>query len=299
MSIRYAKEYYQLYLMIIPAFAFIIIFCYYPMYGAQIAFRDFSFKTGIWGSKWVGLEHFIRFFTATNFWPLLRNTLALSLYSLVAGFPIPIILALLLNELRSTTLKKTVQMLTYIPFFMSNVAICGLVMLFLKRETGIINQFITMFGGDARDFITEPNSFRSIYVLSGIWQYAGWGSIIYLAALSGIDPQMIEASIIDGANSFQKIWHINLPSLWPTIVILLILNSGSILSVGFEKVFILQNALNMDTSNVISTYVYRLGILDAQYSFTTSIGLFNSIGNIIILMLVNRIAKMASAVSLW
>jgi len=293
------KEYYQIYLLMIPAIVFIAIFCYYPMYGAQIAFRDYKFKMGIWGSEWVGLKHFIRFVTGANFWQLFRNTLLISLYSLVAGFPVPILLAFLLNEMKNPTFKRTVQMLTYIPHFMSTVAVCGLILLFLKRDTGIFNQIAVMLGGEAKDFISDPKLFRTIYVFSGVWQGAGWGSIIYLAALSGVDSQIIEAARIDGANRIQKIWYIDLPCILPTIVILLILNCGSLLSVGYEKILLLQNELNMDTSDVISTYVYRLGILDAQYSFTTAIGLFNSVVNIIVLAVVNTAAKKLGDTSLW
>ena len=297
--LKYMSNYYQIYLLMLPAIIFIAIFCYYPMYGAQIAFRDYKFKLGFWGSEWVGLKHFARFVASSNFWPLFRNTLLLSLYSLVAGFPAPIILAFLLNEMRSQKFKRVVQMLTYIPHFMSTVAICGLILLFVKRDTGIINQVIVMLGGEAQDFITDPGAFRTIYVLSGVWAGAGWGSIIYLAALSGVDSQIIEAARIDGANRLQKIIYIDFPSILPTIIILLVLNCGSLLSVGFEKVLLLQNQLNMETSDVISTYVYRIGILDAQYSYTTAIGLFNSVVNVIVLVIVNTIAGKLSDTSLW
>ena len=297
--LKYMSNYYQIYLLMLPAIIFIAIFCYYPMYGAQIAFRDYKFKLGFWGSEWVGLKHFARFVTSSNFWPLFRNTLLLSLYSLIAGFPAPIILAFLLNEMRSQKFKRVVQMLTYIPHFMSTVAICGLILLFVKRDTGIINQVIVMLGGEAQDFITDPGAFRTISVLSGVWAGAGWGSIIYLAALSGVDSQIIEAARIDGANRLQKIIYIDFPSILPTIIILLVLNCGSLLSVGFEKVLLLQNQLNMETSDVISTYVYRIGILDAQYSYTTAIGLFNSVVNVIVLVIVNTIAGKLSDTSLW
>jgi len=296
---RYITEYYQIYLLILPALIFIIIFSYFPMYGAQIAFRDFKFRQGIWGSEWVGLKHFIRYITGMNFWPLLRNTLLLSFYSLVAGFPVPIILAFLLNELKYKKFKKTVQMLTYMPHFISTVAVCGMIIMFLKRDIGIINQLINLFGGESADFISNPAYFRRIYVITGIWQGAGWGSIIYLAALSSVDGEMIEAALIDGANRIQKIIYIDFPSILPTIIILLILNCGSLLNVGFEKILLLQNPLNFDTSDVIATYVYRLGILDGQYSFTTAIGLFNSFVNVIMLVSVNQIARRFSSSALW
>lgn len=296
---KHLRDYWQLYLLMLPAIVFIGIFCYSPMYGAQIAFRDFNLRRGIWGSEWVGMEHFIRFWTASNFWPLLRNTLGISLYSLIAGFPIPIILAFMLNELRNLKLKKAIQMVTYAPHFISTVAICGMIVLFTSREGGLINMVLQLFGQEAIDFMTQPQYFKTIYVISGIWQEMGWGTIIYLAALSGVDPQMVEASVIDGASRPQKIWYIDLPCILPTIVILLILRCGSLLSVGYEKILLMQNPLNMEASDVISTYVYRLGIKDAQFSFTTAIGLFNSVINLLMLSIVNMISRKASGSSLW
>ena len=268
---KYLRDYWQLYVLVLPAVVFIAIFCYQPMYGAQIAFRNYNARAGIWGSEWVGLEHFKRFLTSSNFWPLLRNTLAISIYSLVAGFPAPIIFAFMLNELRSNKLRKTIQMISYAPYFISSVAVCGLIILFLQRESGLFNVIRMAFGAEGIDFLSKPEYFRTIYVVSGIWQGLGWGTIIYLAALSGVDPQIVEASIIDGASRLQKIWYIDLPSILPTIIILLILNCGSILSVGGDKILLLQNALNMETSDVIATYVYRLGIQNAQFSYTTAI----------------------------
>ncbi|MBE6883540.1 MAG: sugar ABC transporter permease [Ruminococcaceae bacterium] len=296
---KYWQEHWQYYVLLLPAVIFIIIFAYVPMYGAQIAFRDYKVKLGFWGSEWVGLEHFKRFVTSSNFWPLLRNTLSISLYSLVAGFPAPIILAFMLNELQSSKLRKTIQMITYAPHFISAVAVCGLIHLFTQREAGVINLFITLLGGEGIDFLSEPSYFSTIYVVSGIWQELGWGTIIYLAALSGVDPQIVEASIIDGASRVQKIWYIDIPTILPTIIILLILNSGSILNVGYEKVLLLQTPLNMGTSDIISTYVYRLGIEDAQFSYTTAIGLFNSVVNLVMLSVVNYVSKRLSGSSLW
>ncbi|MBE6884954.1 MAG: sugar ABC transporter permease [Ruminococcaceae bacterium] len=270
------------------------------MYGAQIAFREFSIKKGIWGSDWVGLKHFERFVTSSVFWPLLKNTLGISIYSLVAGFPAPIIFAFMLNELTMNKLKKTMQMITYAPHFISMVAVCGMIVLFTHREYGLINVFLRMLtGAEGIEFLAEPKYFKTIYVVSGIWQELGWGTIIYLAALSGVDPQVVEASVIDGASRFQKIIYINLPYILPTIVIMLILRCGSLLSVGSEKILLLQNALNMESSDVISTYVYRLGIQDAQFSFTTAIGLFNSIVNMIVLSVVNYLSGKLSGSSLW
>ena len=289
----------QLYSLLIPGVVFIFIFCYVPMYGAQIAFRDFSFRKGYWGSEWVGMKHFARYVTSSNFWPLMGNTLGISVYSLLAGFPIPVLLAFLLNELRSQKYKKTVQMVTYIPHFISTVAICSMITLFMDRSTGVINRLIVLMGGEAKAFLAEPRYFKTIYVLTGVWQEMGWGTIIYLAALSAVDPQMMEAATIDGANRLQKIWYINLPSIWPTICVMLILQIGSMLNVGYEKILLLQNNLNMEASDVISTYVYRLGIKDAQYSYTTAIGLFNSVVNVVLLLTSNWTIKRLSGTSLF
>ena len=296
---KYWRENWQYYLLLLPAIAFTIVFAYVPMYGAQIAFRDYKVKLGFWGSEWVGMKHFVCFVTSSNFWPLLRNTLGISVYSLVAGFPAPIILAFMLNELQSSKLRKSVQMITYAPHFISAVAVCGLIRLFTQRESGVINLFIMMLGGEGIDFLAEPAYFSTVYVISSIWQELGWGTIIYLAALSGVDPQIVEASVIDGASRLQKIWYIDIPTIMPTIIILLILNVGSILSVGYEKVLLLQTPLNMETSDIISTYVYRLGIEDAQFSYTTAIGLFNSVVNLALLTIVNYISKKFSGSSLW
>lgn len=296
---KYLREYWQIYVMLLPAVFFIFIFAYMPMYGAQIAFRNYKISAGITGGEWVGFKYFIRFITSSNFWQLIGNTLGISLYSLIAGFPIPIILALMLNELRQKKLRKTIQMITYAPHFISMVAICGMIKIFTHVDTGLINMIIRFFGGEGIMFLSEPKYFKTIYVISGIWQTAGWRTIIYMAALSSVDQQIIEAAIIDGANRLQKIWHIDLASILPTITILLILSCGSLLSVGYEKILLLQNQLNMEASDVISTYVYRLGILDSQYSYTTAIGLFDSFVNFIILTLVNSAMRKASTTSLW
>lgn len=296
---RYLKNNYQMYLLLLPGVVFIFIFAYIPMYGVQIAFKDFSFRKGIMGSNWVGMKHFVRYVTSSNFWPLLRNTLGISIYSLIAGFPAPILLAFMLNELRSRKFKKVVQMVTYIPHFISAVAICSMLTLFMDRTNGVFNHIIAAFGGERVAFLAESKYFKTIYVLSGVWQGTGWGSIIYLAVLSSVDPQMIEASIIDGANRFQKIVYIDFPTILPTIVTLLILNVGSLVSVGYEKILLLQNSLNMDASDVIGTFVYRLGIQDAQYSYTTAIGLFNSVVNVILLVICNSVSKHVTETSLW
>lgn len=297
--LRYIRENYPLYLMILPAIVFVFVFAYVPMYGIQIAFRDFKVRDGYWGSEWVGLEHIIRFVTSSNFWQLIRNTIGISLYSLAVGFPVPIILSVMLNELRSNRLRRTAQMIFYAPHFLSSVAVCGIVVLFTQRETGIINLLIMMLGGEGVEFLAKPEWFKTIYVISGIWQDMGWGTIIYMAALSGVDPGIVEAATIDGANRLQKIWYIDIQTIKPTIVILLIMNCGSMLSVGSEKILLLQNTLNMSASDVISTYVYRLGIEGGQFSYTTAVGLFNTVVNLIILLIVNKTADRVSGSSLF
>jgi putative aldouronate transport system permease protein len=289
----------QLYALISPVIAYYVLFQYVPMYGIQIAFKDFIATQGIWGSPWVGFEHFDRFFNSYYFWRLIKNTLGIGLYSLAVGFPIPIILALLMNEVRAERFKKFVQTITYAPHFLSTVVVVGMMMIFLSPRYGIINHFIEMVGGQPINFMTEPSWFKSLYVLSDVWQTMGWSSIIYLAALAGIDNQLHEAARVDGATRLQRIWHINIPGIMPTIIILLILNMGSIMGIGFEKVLLMQNNLNMESSDIIATYVYRMGIQNAEYSFSAAIGLFNSVINFILLVVVNFISKRVSETSLW
>jgi len=290
---------YQLYLLLLPALAYIIIFHYIPMYGVQIALRDFKFSKGILGSPWVGLKYFIRFVGLYNFWPLIRNTLWLSVYSLVAGFPFPIVLALLINETRNRYFKKTVQIITYAPHFISTVVLCGMILLFLNKSTGIINNAVALLGGERKDYMMMASWFPTVYVVSGIWQNVGWGSIIYIAALSSVPSEIVESAYIDGAGRLRKIIHIDLPTIMPTIIILLILNVGRLLSVGFEKVLLLQNNVNRDTSDIISTYTYEVGLLGGQYSFSSAIGLFNSVVNFILLLSVNRLAGKFTETKLW
>lgn len=296
---KYIKNHYQLYLLILPAIIFVFIFAYTPIYGAQIAFRNYSISKGFWGSEWVGLKHFIRFVTGNNFSLLFKNTLGISIYSLVAGFPVPIILAFMFNELKSKTYKKTAQMVVYMPHFISTVAIGGLIILFLQRESGIFNVIRIALGAEGYDYLSDPKWFKTIYVVSGIWQSMGWGTVIYLAALSSVDPQIVEASLIDGASRLQKIWYIDFPTILPTIIILLLLNTGNFLNVGFAKILLLQNSLNMEASDVISTYVYRVGVEGAQFSYTTAIGLFNSVVNVTILVTMNKLVSKYSETSLW
>jgi len=289
----------QLYAFIFPAFASIVLFSYVPIYGVQIAFKKFVPTKGIWGSEWVGFDHFVRFFDSYYFGDLIFNTMGISLYSILVGFPIPVLLALGLNELRNGFFKKSVQTITYAPHFISIVVMSGIIIAFLSPETGIVNRFLGLFGIEPIAFLSEARWFKSVYVLSDVWQSMGWGTVIYMAALAGIDPQQHEAAIMDGASRIRRIWHINLPGIAPTMIILLILSTGGILNVGFEKILLLQNQLNMDSSDVISTYVYRSGLKQAQYSFSSAVGLFNSVINFIILVAVNWIARRKSETSLW
>lgn len=288
----------HLYLLILPAFIYIVIFSYGPMYGVQIAFKDFRPSLGIWGSQWTGLKHFIRFITYPDFFKMLRNTLGITLYSL-ATFPCAIILAILFNEIRSVKFKKTVQMVTYAPHFLSTVVLCSLVILMLNKNTGPINNVRALVGAERIDFMTQPQFFSSIYVWSGVWQNVGWSSIIYIAALSSVSPELVEAATIDGAGRLRIIWHVSIPGILPTIIITFILNTGNILSVGFEKIFLLQNNLNLETSRVISTYTYEVGLVSGQFSYSAAIGLFNNIVNVIMLSIVNAISKKVSEVGLW
>lgn len=289
----------QLYVLILPAIIYLILFDFIPMYGVQIAFKDFRTSKGIWGSPWVGLKHFERFVRYPDFWKLLWNTMRLSIYSL-ATFPLPVILALLINEVSNAKFKKTVQVITYAPHFISTVVLCSMVTLFFNRSNGVVNHVLEALGGTRRDFMGSSAAFPSLYVWSGVWQNIGWSSILYISALSNISTEMVEAAKIDGASRFQIMTRINIPSILPTIVVMLILRCGSILSVGFEKVYLLQNSLNLDSSQVISTYVYQVGLgSGAQFSYSSAIGLFNTLINIAILLLINRISKAASSISLF
>ncbi len=289
----------QLYLMFLPVFLYFLVFHYFPMYGIQIAFKDFSGALGIWGSPWVGLTHFERFFNSNNFSEVLWNTVTISLYSLVVSFPCPILLALMLNEVKNRFFKKVVQTITYAPYFISVVVLAGMIILFLSPQSGIFNMLREALGAEPINFMYEGKYFKTIYVLSGVWQSTGWGSIIYLSALAGIDPALHEAAVIDGASRLKRIWHINLPGILPTVCIMLIMNCGSIMNVGFEKVFLLMNDINRSSAEVISTYVYKVGLQQSQYSFSTAIGLFNSFINFILLITVNTIVKKLDQTSLF
>jgi putative aldouronate transport system permease protein len=288
----------HVYIIILPVVLYYAVFHYVPMYGALIAFKNYRPAVGVWGSPWVGFKHFIDFFTSYYFVRLLKNTLALSVYSLIFGFPAPIILALLLNEIRASWFKKIVQTITYVPHFISIVIICGIIVNFVKLD-GIISLLVGKLFGYNGNLLLEPGYFRPIYVISGIWQNVGWSSIIYLATLAGIDLQLYEAARIDGAGRWKQTWAITLPSLLPTITILLILQIGNLMNVGFEKVMLLYNPRIYDTADVISTFVYRQGILSAQYSFSAAVGLFNSIINCLLVILANQFSKRMTENSLW
>ena len=269
------------------------------MYGIIIAFKDFTATQGIFGSPWAGMKYFNQFFNSYQFVRLLSNTLILSVYGLIAGFPIPILLALSLNECKNVRFKKAVQMVTYAPYFISTVVLVSIMSLMLAPRTGLVNHLITALGGTEINFMGEPTLFRHLYVWSGVWQSMGFSSVIYIAALAGIDPTLHEAAVIDGASKIKRIWHIDLPGIAPTIIINLILNTGSIMSIGYEKVLLMQNSLNMSKSDIIATYVYRIGLEDRQYSLSTAVNLFNSVINCILLVVVNQIARKFSETSLW
>lgn len=293
------KRSWQLYLIITLPVLILLVFSYGPMYGLQIAFKDFVPTKGFSGSTWVGFKHFKAFVSSYQFGRLLKNTLTISLYTLIANFPAAIILAIAVNECKSKWYKKTVQMITYAPHFISTVVMAGIVLMVLSPYSGVVNNIIQAFGGEKIDFMAKPEYFKNIYVWSGVWQTMGFNSIIYISALAGIDPTLHEAAVVDGASRWQRIIHVDIPGIMPTITIMLIMNCGRIMNVGYEKILLLQNSVNMSTADVISTYVYRIGLQNAQYSFSTAVGLFNAVINCILLILVNRIAKRVSETSLW
>jgi putative aldouronate transport system permease protein len=286
------------YLLLLPALIFYLVFCYKPMYGIIIAFKDFSPGKGILGSEWVGLRYFQTFFSSYYFGRLIRNTLHISLASLIFGFPVPIIFALLLNEVRNIRFKRIVQTVTYMPHFISLVVICSLIKLFTS-DTGIIVSLMSLFGFQPVSLLNQASYFVPIYVVSDIWQGFGWDSIIYLSALTAIDPGLYEAATIDGANRWQQTLHVTLPGISATIIILLLLRMGSIMSVGYEKIILLYNEGIYDTADVISTFVYRKGILQSQWSYSTAVGLFNSVINFAVVFTFNRISRKFSSISLW
>ena len=289
----------ELYLFLLPTLLYFLVFKYWPMYGIQIAFKDFSGSLGIWDSPWVGFQHFQRFFESYQFWDLLKNTIGLSLFQLAVGFSLPIIVALMLHQLTSVRYKRLIQTVIYAPHFISTVVLVGLLYVFLSPSSGIINHVIQLLGGRPIAFFAQPDWFRPLYVFSGVWQETGFAAIVYLAALVGVSADLHEAAMMDGASKLQRILNIDLPSILPTVVVLLVLAVGNVMNVGFEKAFLMQTPLNLGTSEVIQTYVYKLGIQQADYSFAAAVGLFNSVINLILLFLVNRFARRVSGGGLW
>lgn len=288
----------SLYMLLIPVILFYVLFHYKPMYGAIIAFQNYTPAAGITGSEWVGFENFIRFFTSPYFWRLIRNTLSLSLYGLVIGFPMPIILALMLNEVSHNKFKKTIQTITYLPHFISLVVVCGMIVNF-TISTGLINDIIVFFGGDRSALLQRPELYRTIYIISDIWQGIGWGSIIYLSALAGVDTQLYEAAMIDGAGKWKQLFNVTLPSIAPIIIVMLILRIGSLMSLGYEKTILLYNPSTYETADIISSYIYRSGLLERNWSYSTAVGIFNSVINFGLLVLANWTSKRFSDTSLW
>ncbi len=288
----------KLYAMMIPVLAFYITFCYKPMYGAIIAFKDFDPTLGIWGSEWIGFENFKDLFTSSDFGRIFRNTINISVQSIIFGFPAPIILALLINELTRKRFAKFVQTVTYMPHFISLVVVCGLIKDFVS-DSGVITSFLSMFGFPETNMLQEPKYFVPIYVISSIWQEIGWGSIIYLAALAGTDQELYEAAAIDGAGHLRQTWSITLPSIMPTIITMFILKLGTIMNVGFEKIILLYQPMTYETADVISSFVYRKGIIDQSYGFSTAVGLFNSVINFALIIIANTISRKVNDTSLW
>ncbi len=286
------KENWQMYLLLLIPVVITFVYKYIPMYGIQIAFRDFKASKGITGSEWVGLYWFERFFTSPNCLRMIKNTFLLSAFSLLWGFPIPIIVSLCMNQLRFPKLKRMTQTVLYAPHFISTMVICGMIKIFLSPSGGLLNLIL----GTQIDFLTESTAFRTIYIASEIWQHAGWGCIIYLATLATVDPSLYEAAKVDGASVWQRIRHIDIPALLPMAVLNLIMSAGALMNVGFEKVWLLQTDLNRATSDIIAVYVYEQGIENAKYSYSTAVGLFNTAINLILLIIVNKIAKKYSDV---
>lgn len=296
--IRDWNKNWPVYVMMLPVLAFYIIWCYGPMYGILLAFKDYSPRKGILGSDWVGLKHFIDFFKSPYAFRVIRNTIMINFWNLVVGFPLPIIFALLLNEVRNNAFKRTVQTITYMPHFISTVIICGMLVDFTASD-GVFGEITKMLGGTPTNLLTRPEYFRAIYVGSGIWQNLGWDSIIFLSALTAINPELYESATIDGCGKFKQALYISIPGIMPTIVILLILRIGSMMSLGHEKIILLYNGLTYETADVISSFVYRKGIQENNFSFSTAVGLFNSVINCILLVFANKISAKLTETSLW
>lgn len=287
-----------IYLIFIPIFIYYAVFKYFPLYGLTLAFKEYLPSQTIWSSPWIGLENFRRFFNSVHFGRILKNTLVISIYEVIFGFPAPIIFALLLNEIKNSKFKRTIQTVTYLPHFISTMIICGIILDF-SLPNGLFNDIIVFFGGDRQPLLMNPRLFRPIYIGSGIWSGFGWGSIVYLSALSSIDVELYEAAVIDGAGRFKQMLYITLPGIAPTITILLIMKIGGLMSVGFEKIFLLYNPLVYEVADVISTFNYRKGLVEFDYSYSTAVGLFNSVINIILLTTANKLSRKVSETSLW
>lgn len=287
--------------MMLAPMVFVALFNYWPMLGLQIAFRNYNPAAGIWGSPWVGLANIQQFFHSYEFWPLIKNTVILQGYALLAGFPIPILLALAINYARRKWFARSVQLITYAPYFISTVVVVGMIFVMLDPQTGIVTIALHKVGLSAPDFLNDPTWFRHIYVWSGVWQSVGFGAVLYLAALTGIDPEQHEAALVDGASKLRRIWHIDLPGIAPVAIIVFILNMGSILTTGFQKVLLLQNQLNIGTAQVIDTYVYQVGLNSQvpQYSYAAAIGVFQSVVGLVLLILVNWLARRITKTGLW
>ena len=298
-TLKLMRQNYQLYIFLIPAIVFIVLFMYTPLYGLQIAFKNYRGGDGIWGSAWVGLKWFNQFFSTPRCWEIVKNTLTISVYSLIAGFPLPICLAIILNYVKNLRFKKFAQTVTYMPYFISTVVLVAMMNLFFSPSSGFINTIIKAFGGEAVYFMGMSSLFPHMYVWSGIWQSMGYSSIIYIAALSGVSPELHESAVIDGANILQRIWHIDIPTIMPTMIILLIMSCGNIMNVGYEKVYLMQNDLIADVSEIISTYVYKIGLTNNQFSFSTAIGLMNNVINFVILVAANKLANKLFGSGLW
>lgn len=296
---RSFSRHWTLYLLMLVPLVHLAIFKYVPMTNAVIGFKDYSIVKGVWGSDWVGLRNFQLMFDNPVFWQLVKNTFQLSFYAVAASFPVPIILALALNEIRKGFFKRTVQMVTYAPYFISTVVVVSMLIMILSPKVGLAGHVFGFFGVREVDLLADPDYFRHIYVWSDIWQTAGYSAVIYLAALSGVDPSMYEAARVDGASRLQKIWHVDLPSIMPTAVIILVLAVGNIMAIGFEKAFLLQNPMNLGASEIIATYVYKTGLLNADFSQATAVGLLNSAVNLVLLVFVNFAAKRLTGNGVW
>ena len=287
-----------LYLLLLPAVVILLCFTYKPMFGIVIAFKDFTPAQGIFGSPWAGTKYFEQYFNSYQFWPTIKNTLVISFYTILVTFPLPIIVALLCNQITAQKYKKFFQVSTYLPHFISTVVMCGMIILFLSPSTGIIAKLLSYVGIQLPNLMGQPAAFSSVYVWTEAWQHVGWDSILYIAALSAVDPTLYEAATVDGASKWQKILRIDIPMLLPTITIMLILRMGSVMSVGFEKVYLLQNSLNLTSSEIISTYVYKMGLISNQYSLSAAINLFNNVINFVLLLSMNWISNKLSDTSL-